>query len=65
MKECTPIYEEFEGWQEDISGARKLADLPSGARKLLDRISEVSGTPVALIGVGSRRSQTILMADLY
>lgn len=65
LKECTPIYEEFEGWQEDISGARKLADLPSGARKLLDRISEVSGTPVALIGVGSRRSQTILMADLY
>lgn len=65
LKECTPIYEEFGGWQEDISGARKLADLPSGARKLLDRISEVSGTPVALIGVGSRRSQTILTADLY
>jgi len=65
LKECTPVYEEFEGWQEDISGARKLADLPPSARRFLGRISEVSGTPIALVGVGSRRSQTILTVDLY
>jgi len=65
LKECVPVYEEFPGWSEDISGARKLEDLPLQARRYLERISEVSGAPIALIGVGSRRSQTILLADLY
>ncbi len=65
LKDCVPVYEELPGWQEDITGIRKLEDLPLNARKYLDRISEVSGVPIALIGVGSKRSQTILTAELY
>ncbi len=65
LKECEPVYEEFPGWSENITGARKLADLPAQARRFLERISEVSGAPIALIGVGSRRTQTILTEDLY
>jgi adenylosuccinate synthase len=58
-------HEELPGWQEDVSGARSLEDLPSAARKYLERIEEISGAPIALVGVGSRRSQTILTASLY
>ncbi|HHU86751.1 MAG: adenylosuccinate synthase [Pelotomaculaceae bacterium] len=65
LKECVPVYEELPGWQEDVSGARSLEDLPSAARKYLERIEEISGAPIALVGVGSRRSQTILTASLY
>lgn len=65
LKDCVPVYEELPGWQEDITGIRKLEGLPLNARKYLDRISEVSGVPIALIGVGSKRSQTILTAELY
>lgn len=65
LRECVPVYEELPGWQEDITGARKLEDLPSNARRYLERISEVSGVPIALVGVGSKRSQTILTAELY
>ncbi|MBP7330771.1 MAG: Adenylosuccinate synthetase [Firmicutes bacterium ADurb.Bin373] len=65
LNECVPVYEDFPGWREDITGARKLADLPVQARRYLDRISEISGAPIALVGVGSRRAQTILTADLY
>lgn len=65
LNECVPVYEDFPGWSEDITRARKLEDLPVQARRYLDRISEISGAPIALIGVGSRRSQTILTADLY
>lgn len=64
LGECRPVYEELPGWPEDITGARKLADLPVNARKYLDRISELAGAPIAIIGVGSKRSQTILTADL-
>lgn len=65
LKECVPVYEEFPGWPEDITGVRSLGDLPLTARKYLERIEEVSGAPIALVGVGSRRSQTILAAPLY
>ncbi len=64
LKECRPVYDELPGWQEDISGARKLSDLPANARKYLERVSEVTGVPVALVGVGSGRSQTIVLADI-
>jgi adenylosuccinate synthase len=65
LNECVPVYEDLPGWSEDITKARKLEDLPVKARKYLERISEVSGAPIALIGVGSRRTQTILTVDLY
>ncbi len=65
LRECEPVYEELPGWREDITSARKLEDLPPNARKYLERLSELSGAPIALVGVGSRRSQTILLAELY
>ncbi len=65
LNECVPVYEDFPGWSENITGARKLEDLPVQARRYLDRISEISGAPIALVGVGSRRAQTILTVDLY
>lgn len=65
LEECEPIYEEFAGWEEDITKAGTLSELPASARKYLERVSEVAGVPIALVGVGSRRSQTILTTELY
>ncbi|MDD4170430.1 MAG: adenylosuccinate synthase [Desulfotomaculaceae bacterium] len=64
LSECVPVYEELPGWQEDITSAEKLEDLPVNARKYLDRVSEVAGAPVAIIGVGSKRAQTIVTAEI-
>jgi adenylosuccinate synthase len=65
LAQCRPVYEEMPGWREDISGARKFADLPLNARKYLNRIVELSGVPTALIGVGPGREQTIVRKKLY
>ncbi|OPX84496.1 MAG: Adenylosuccinate synthetase [Pelotomaculum sp. PtaB.Bin104] len=64
LSECEPVYEELPGWQEDITNTGKLEDLPFNARKYLERVSEVAGAPIAIIGVGSKRSQTIVTSDL-
>ncbi len=56
---ATAEYEELPGWQEDISGARTLADLPANARNYLDAIAEGTGVPVAVVGVGPGRDQVI------
>ena len=56
-------YVEMPGWQEDITGARSIEDLPEACRNYLDFISESIGVPIVLIGVGPERSQVILLGD--
>ncbi|MBU6148080.1 MAG: adenylosuccinate synthase [Actinomycetales bacterium] len=59
-----PVYELLPGWQESISGARRLADLPHNARAYLDAIEQAAGVPVSAIGVGPERDATIVVRDL-
>jgi len=59
LRECTPIYDELNGWKEDISEAREIDDLPVNARDYLTQVSEIVGVPIALASVGRRRAQTL------
>jgi adenylosuccinate synthase len=59
LHKVTGSYTELPGWQEDISGARSLEDLPQAAREYLAFIEEFLGVPVVLIGVGPGRDQMI------
>jgi adenylosuccinate synthase len=61
---AAPIYEWLPGWQEDISGARALDDLPKAARAYVEAIEELSGAPVSVIGVGASRDATIAVRPL-
>ena len=60
LARCQPIYTTIPGWKEDISGVRKLSDLPPAARRYVDAISGAVGLPVSLVSVGPDRDQTIL-----
>lgn len=60
LADCRPIYEELNGWSEDIRGARTLEDLPLAARRYVQRVEELVGVPISLISVGPGREQTIL-----
>lgn len=59
-----PIYEYLPGWQEDISGARELEDLPKNARDYVQFLEDVSGARISAIGVGQDRDATIAVHDL-
>jgi adenylosuccinate synthase len=50
---------ELPGWDEDITGARSLDDLPPNARAYLDYIADYLGVPIVLVGVGPARDQVI------
>ncbi len=56
---CEPVYEELPGWQCDTGQITRYADLPSAARRYLDRLGELLETPIALVSVGPSRGQTI------
>ena len=59
LERCKPVYETISGWQEDITTARKLSDLPAAARRYVDRVRELVGLPVSVVSVGPDRDQTI------
>jgi adenylosuccinate synthase len=61
---ASPVYELFDGWDEDISGARALTDLPKTAQAYVAALEELSGAPISAIGVGPGRDQTVEIRSL-
>jgi len=62
---CSPVYEEMEGWTEDISGAKTMDDLPSRAKRYIERLEELAGVPMYLVSVGPGREETILLESPF
>ncbi len=65
LEKCTPIYEELEGWQEDTTGAKNLEDLPLAARRYLARLSELVGTGISIVSVGSDRRASLKLNPIF
>ena len=61
---AVPVYEELEGWDEDITGVRRFEDLPPAARAYVLRIEELACCHVSAIGVGPGREATIVRRSL-
>jgi adenylosuccinate synthase len=59
-----PIYQEFPGWQEDISKARSLEDLPENCQAYVAALEKMSGARISVIGVGPGREESIVINDL-
>lgn len=45
------------GWSEDISGVRRVDELPQNALVMVRRIASAAGVPVECVSVGPERSQ--------
>lgn len=65
LAKCQPIYEELDGWMEDTSNVRSYEDLPVNAQKYIERISELIGVKAAIIAVGPKREQTIVIDSIF
>ncbi|MBV9872135.1 MAG: adenylosuccinate synthase [Frankiaceae bacterium] len=61
---ATPVYELLPGWDEDISGARAMEDLPKAARAYVESLEAMSGAPISVVGVGADRDATIAVRPL-
>ena len=59
LTHCQPVYEELPGWQQPTSDAKSWEELPSPARQYLEYLESLTGAPVKIVSVGSKRSQTI------
>ncbi|MEV4181151.1 adenylosuccinate synthase [Streptosporangium canum] len=59
-----PVYEEFPGWQEDITGAKSFEDLPANAQAYVKALEQMSGARISAVGVGPGRTETIQIHSL-
>ncbi|HEY9715106.1 MAG TPA: adenylosuccinate synthase, partial [Chroococcales cyanobacterium] len=58
-----PIYETFNGWNKSTSDCRSFKDLPVEARRYLDFLAEQLDVSIAIVSVGPKRDQTIVIED--
>jgi adenylosuccinate synthase len=57
LEQCTPIYSELPGWDQNISTAHRIEDLPLAARVYILQIETFTGVRVSHVSVGPERSQ--------
>ncbi|MCY4260221.1 MAG: adenylosuccinate synthase [Rhodobacteraceae bacterium] len=63
MAPVEPVYEVLPGWSESTEGARKRSDLPAAARHYLDRIEEITETPIWCLSTSPQRMNLIRCRD--
>lgn len=57
---CEPVYEEFVGNFDDLTGITSREQLPENAKKYLNRIEEIIKVPIKFIGTGPDRKDMII-----
>ena len=65
LTSCEPVYEDMEGWTEDISQARSVEELPKNARRYIERIETLADTELVLVSVGAGRNETIVLKNPF
>ena len=65
LETVEPVYETLPGWDDDITGVRHVADLPSEAQEYLAFVAEYLGVEIGMTSIGPKRNQIITdMADM-
>jgi adenylosuccinate synthase len=65
MARVVPVYEEMPGWDEDLSACRTFSELPAACRAYVERLEELTGVPVVMLGVGPGRDALILRGGWF
>ncbi|NNE94693.1 MAG: adenylosuccinate synthase [Acidimicrobiales bacterium] len=57
IHKAEPIYEEFAGWNTDLTTVTDVEGLPANARRFLDALAKQAGVPITLVSTGPGRAQ--------
>jgi adenylosuccinate synthase len=60
---CTPIYEEFPGWQTETSGMTEYSQLPDNAKSYIETLSRLVNVPIEVVSVGKDRRNSIRLMN--
>lgn len=63
--ELSPVYEELEGWSEDLTGLSSIDDIPATLQAYIDYLERILETPITIVSVGPDRSQTLMRKSTW
>ncbi|MFN0184145.1 MAG: adenylosuccinate synthase [Aquabacterium sp.] len=58
---CQPVYEDLPGWTDSTAGVTAWDTLPLQARRYLERVQSLTGTPIDMVSTGPDRDHTIVL----
>lgn len=59
LADCQPVYETYKGFDEDISDCKSFEELPQACKDYIEKLEELCGCKIAMVGVGPDRTQII------
>ncbi|MDE5946806.1 MAG: adenylosuccinate synthase [Oscillospiraceae bacterium] len=59
LEGCEPVYEEFDGFNEDISNAKSFDELPENCKLYIEKLEKLCGCHISMVGIGPDRSQIL------
>lgn len=65
LARCKPLYERLNGWKEDLTSAKSVADLPRNAQEYVQYIGAACAVPIDVVSVGPGRDQTLWIKPLF
>ncbi len=65
LEAAEPVYESFDGWNEDSTSSREIDELPANARRYVRALETLVGVPIFLVSVGPGRENTIVLKDPF
>lgn len=63
--ELTPIYEDLEGWTEDLTELRSIDGIPATLQAYIDYLERNLEIPITIVSVGPDRSQTLMRESTW
>lgn len=60
-----PIYDELQGWNEDLTGYNDLEQLPQAFLNYIAYIENATGLPITILSVGPDRKQTMVREEVF
>lgn len=63
FRNMEPIYQKLPGWKKSTSDCRSFNDLPQEAQRYLEFLAKELDATIAIVSVGPKRDQTIVIED--
>ena len=64
LVDCEPVYEEFDGFDEDITNCRFFEELPATVQSYIKELERIIECPITMFGVGPARDQVMTITTV-
>lgn len=61
LEDVKPVFSDFKGWKENISGINSFAKLPEKCQSYIKSLQELVNTKIGIVSTGPDREDTIVM----